>query len=175
MKNAFLSFMLLFFGATAFAQMPEMSEEHRQALDQLDFMAGKWSGSGWLFVQGGKRVTFEQTEDIEWKAGKAALAIEGKGHSEGKVIHDAFAVITYDPQKKAYDFNSVLASGMGGKFAAKILAENTFEWKMDMPGRTITYVITLNDKGQWYEKGMVKMGEGQEFQFFEMTLDRVEE
>ncbi len=175
MKNAFLSFMLLFFGVNAFAQMPEMSEEHRQALDQLDFMAGKWAGSGWMFIQGGKRVTFEQTEDIQWKAGKAALAIEGKGHSEGKVIHDAFAVITYDPQKKTYDFNSVLASGMGGKFTAKILAENTFEWKMEMPGRTITYVITLNDKGQWYEKGMVKMGEGQEFQFFEMTLDRVEE
>lgn len=175
MKNAFLSLILLFLGVTTFAQMPEMSAEHRQALDQLDFMAGKWSGNGWMFIQGGKRVTFEQAENIQWKAGRAALAIEGKGHSEGKVIHDAFAVITYDPQKKAFDFNSVLASGMGGKFAAKILAENIFEWKMEVPGRTITYIITLNEKGQWYEKGMVKMGEGQEFQFFEMTLDRVEE
>lgn len=175
MKNAFLCLLLLLSGLTSFAQMPEMSTEHRQALDQLDFMAGKWSGSGWMFIQGGKRVTFEQTENIQWKAGKAALAIEGKGQSEGKVIHDAFAVITYDPQKKAYNFNSVLASGMGGKFAAKILAENTFEWKMEVPGRTITYIITLNEEGQWYEKGMVKMGEGQEFQFFEMTLDKVEE
>jgi len=174
MRSTFLSVLLLFFSVVAFAQMPEMSEEHRQALKELDFMAGKWAGSGWMFIQGGKRVTFEQTEDIQWKAGKAALAIEGKGHSEGKVIHDAFAVITYDPQRKAYDFNSVLASGMGGKFAARISAENTFEWTMEVPGRTITYIITLNDKGQWYEKGMVKMGEGQAFQFFEMTLEKVE-
>lgn len=174
MKSTFFSIVLLFFSIVSLAQMPEMTEEHREALQQLDFMAGKWAGSGWMFTQGGKRVTFEQTEDIQWKASGAVLMIEGKGTNEGKVVHDAFAVVSYDSQQKKYDFTSFLANGMQGEYEANILEKNTFEWTMEVPGRTITYIITLNDQGQWYEKGMIKMGEGQAFQFFEMTLDKVE-
>lgn len=171
-KHIFLSVVVLFIGIGLQAQMPSMTEAHKEALSKLDFMAGEWEGSGWMFTQAGKKETFEQTENIQWKLEGAVLMIEGQGKNEGKVVHDALAIISYDPRKEAYGFRSYLANGMSGDYAAKILAENTLEWTIEAPGRIITYIITINEKGQWYEKGMMKMGERPAFQFFEMTLDK---
>lgn len=171
-KHTFLSLVFLLLGVSLQAQQPTMSEAHKEALSKLDFMAGEWAGSGWMFTQGGTRETFEQTEDIQWKLDGAVLMVEGKGKNDGKVIHDALAIISFDPRKEEYVFRSYLANGRSGDYKAKVLEENTLEWTIEAPGRTITYIITINEKGQWYEKGMMKMGEGKAFQFFEMTLDK---
>ena len=171
-KHIVLSLACLLVSIPLLAQIPVMSEAHKAALSQLDFMVGEWEGSGWMFTQAGKKETFEQTENIQWKLDGAVLMIEGQGKNEGKVVHDALAIISYNPRKEEYGFRSYLANGMSGDYPAKILAENTMEWTIEAPGRTITYIITLNEKGQWQEKGMMKMGEKPAFQFFEMTLEK---
>lgn len=171
-KHIFLSLACLLLSIPLLAQIPVMSAAHKEALSKLDFMAGEWVGSGWMFTQAGKKETFEQTENIQWKLDGAVLMIEGQGKKEGKVVHDALAIISYDPSKEEYAFRSYLANGRSGDYKAKVLAENTLEWMIEAPGRTITYIITINEKGQWYEKGMMKMGDRPAFQFFEMTLDK---
>lgn len=171
-KHTFLSLVFFLVSISLQAQAPMMSEAHQEALSKLDFMVGEWTGSGWMFTQAGKRETFQQTENIQWKLDGAVLMIEGQGKNEGKIVHDALAIISYNPMKEEYGFRSYLANGRSGDYQAKILADNTLEWTIEAPGRTITYLITLNEKGQWHEKGMMKMGEKPAFQFFEMTLDK---
>ena len=150
---------------------PQLTDAHREAMAKLDFLAGQWSGSGWMMQQGGVKHNFEQTENIRWKLDNTVLMIEGQGKSEGRIIHDALALISYNPHEEIYRFQSHLATGMSGDYTAELLDDQTFRWLLEMPGRTIRYTITINEKGQWFETGEFKMGDNW-MQFFEMTLEK---
>ena len=50
------------------------------------------------------------------------------------------------------------------------MKEGKFYW---FPNEQVRYIITLNEKGQWFEIGEYNMGD-RWIQFFEMTLDKVE-
>lgn len=152
----------------------------KQALDKIAFMTGKWQGAGWQIGQDRQKHTFQQTEDIYLAGAGEVMVIHGMGKNkdletnEEKVIHNAVAMITYNSREERYDFRSYAVGRGSGNFTGKVTDENQFEWYMDTPNGQIRYTITLNEQGQWHETGEMAMGENW-FQFFEMTLDKVEE
>lgn len=149
-----------------FSQTSETDSISKAKIKELQFMVGNWKGTGWMMGRHGKS-EFDQTERIEFKLDSTAVLIEGKGLSNGKVVHNALAILTYDKIKGNYIFRSYLPSGLNAEFKAEII-ENKLYW---YPNENTRYIIWQNEKEQWYETGEYKIGQNWN-QFFEMTLDR---
>ena len=150
------------------AQQPATDPVNKSEISKLMFLTGKWEGKGWMMGQDRQRHTFDQTEDLTFKLDSTLLVIEGHGKSDGRDVHDAFAIVAYNKESKQYDFTSFLANGQKGTFKAE-LKENKLIW---YPTDNMTYIIEVNEKGQWHEIGEMTMN-GNTFRFFEMTLDKV--
>lgn len=165
--KTFLSIILtILISNASFSQNSETDSISKAKVKELKFMVGNWSGTGWMMGRNVKS-EFEQTERIEFKLDSTAILIEGKGKSNGKVIHNALAILTYNKNEDNYSFRSFLPSGMNAEFKAEKI-DNKLYW---YPNENVRYVIWQTDNGQWYEKGDFKR-DGNWTQFFEMTLDR---
>lgn len=139
----------------------------QKEVGKLAFIVGEWEGEGWKMERDGKKHTFTQSENIQFKLDGTALLIEGLGKDKGQIIHNALAIITYNKAENNYSFNSFLSSGLGGSFKAELL-DGKLYW---YPNEYVRYIISLNDKGQWYETGEMNRQDNW-FQFFEMTLNK---
>jgi hypothetical protein len=141
----------------------------RTGLSGLQFMTGHWTGSGWMTGRDGQKHSFIQSEEVQFKLDSTLLLVEGIGRSEGKIIHNALAIVTFNKNDGNYIFQSYLSDGRNGSFTGE-LVDGKFYW---YPNENIRYIISLNEKNQWYENGEMKRNDDW-FQFFEMTLDRTE-
>ncbi len=151
----------------AFAQINETDLTAKKEIKNLGFMVGDWEGSGWMLGKDGQKHNFDQTEKVQFKLDSTIILVEGMGKSGGKVIHDALAIIKFNKDEKSYSFNSQLANGRGGTFKGE-LNDEKFYW---YPNENMRYIISINEKGQWFEIGEMNRN-GNWFQFFEMSLDR---
>ena len=152
--------------AIGYSQNSKTDTLLKTKIKELSFMVGDWSGSGWMMGSKGKS-QFSQSEKVQFKLDSTAVLVEGKGVSNGVVIHNALAILTYDKVKEHYVFRSYLPSGMSAEFKAEI-KNNKLYW---YPNENVRYIVWLNENGQWYETGEFKRGENWT-QFFEMTLDK---
>ncbi len=142
----------------------------KTALDKFAWMDGTWRGLAVTKGPGGEhRVT--QTERIGPMLGGTVRVIEGKGFNpDGSVGFNAFAVISWDEEKQAYNFRSY-AQGRSGDFMIRPTADG-YVWEIAAGPMTIRYTATLKD-GSWSEIGE-RIAPGQApVQFFEMHLKRV--
>jgi hypothetical protein len=158
---------LLSFSVTL-GQMLETDSISQAEISRLGFMVGKWKGSGWIMGRDQQQQNFEQTEDVQFKLDQTLLLIEGLGKSDGRVSHSALAVVSFNKQDKHYNFQSYLADGRSGNLKAELIGEKLYWYPMD----NIRYLIYINDEGQWHETGEMNRN-GQWFQFFEMTLEKL--
>ena len=150
----------------SFSQSFETDSLSKSKISELAFMVGNWKGTGWMMGQGGKS-EFEQTEKIQFKLDSTAILIEGMGKANGKIVHNALAILTYNKTDSNYSFRSYLQNGQNAEFKAELIDKKLYWY----PNENVRYIIWLNEKGQWYEKGEYKR-EDKWFQFFEMTLDK---
>ena len=150
------------------SQSFETDLEAKEHIKKLDFLVGKWEGSGWRIGQDGIKHNFDQTENVQFKINSTAILIEGKGFSNGQVIHNAMAVVTSDEDSGQYEFQSYLQNGMKGSFKAEII-EDKFYW---YPNENVRYIISINEQGQWFETGEYNRS-GNWMQFFEMSLSKI--
>lgn len=169
MKNLTLTILtvLLLSTTATFAQMEKTDKEAKEAITKLSFIVGDWAGTGWMMGPDGQKHRFEQTENISFKLDSTAILIEGIGKTDGKITHNALAIVTFIKDDESYKFSSYLSTGRSGDFKGELI-DGKFYW---YPNETMRYIIYLNDQGQWYETGEMKRGK-EWFQFFEMTLDK---
>jgi hypothetical protein len=163
----FTALLSLILTISAYGQTPVTDSQAKEEVSKLSFIVGNWEGEGWMMGRDGTKHPFKQTEKIQFKLDSTAVLIEGLGTNQGQVIHNALAIVTFNKEEENYTFNSFLSSGRGGSFEAK-LVDDKFHW---YPNENMRYIISLNEKGQWYERGEMNR-EGNWFQFFEMTLDK---
>jgi hypothetical protein len=142
----------------------------KTALDKFAWMDGTWRGPAITKGPGGEhRVT--QTERIGPTLGGTLRVVEGKGFNpDGSVGFNAFAVISWDAQKQAYDFHSY-AQGRSGSFMIRPTADG-YVWEIPAGPMTIRYTATIRD-GDWLEVGDRVMPGQEPVRFFEMHLKRV--
>ncbi len=150
-----------------FAQSTETDSISKANISQLEFMVGNWKGSGWMMGRDGQKSTFDQTELIQFKLDSTMVLIEGKGTAQGKVIHNALALLTYNKAEDKIAFRSYMQNGQSGDFPAELI-DGKLYW---YPNPNVRYIIWTTEKDQWYETGEFKRGENWT-QFFEMILDR---
>lgn len=166
--------MLLAAGAPGAAQVADVAAlaAQKTALDKFAWMDGTWRGPAVTKFPGGEhRVT--QTERVGPMLGGTVRVVEGKGFNpDGSVGFNAFAVISYDAARQAYDFRSY-AQGHAGNFVIRPTADG-YVWEIPAGPATIRYTATFKG-GAWTEigeRGSPSAG-STPLRFFEMHLARV--
>jgi hypothetical protein len=164
--------------ASGRAQRPDPAAAQREAMKKLDFLVGHWKGEGWMEFGSGQRRTFQGTEVVQNKLDGLLLAIEGlhRGQVGDKevVVHNAFAVVSYDGKARRYRFQAFTGRG-GYEDAQATVSDGQLVWGMKVPQfGDVRYTIKLDAKGRWFEIGEVSRDGKTWQQFFEMTLARVE-
>lgn len=141
------------------------------AMKAVAMLEGRWEGGGSMRQGPGEPDRFVGEETVESRLDGRVLLIEGKHWTpdRSRVVHHAFAVVSYDPAKQGYRFSSHLANGRGGDFPGR-MEDGAFIWEMDTPGGRIRYTIRI-DGDRWHEVGHIER-QGQWSQFFEMELRR---
>lgn len=157
--------------AAAHRERAERAAKQREALSKLARFDGEWRGSATYRTPSGETYRMVQTERVGPMLDGAIRVIEGRGHGpDGKLVFNAFAIVSYDPQTKAYTMRSY-AGGEANDFPLRVI-DDGIEW--EIPGGTATtrYRATVRD-GRWEEIGE-RLVAGQPAQpFFEMTLERL--
>jgi hypothetical protein len=148
-------------------------------MKKLDFLVGQWKGEGWMEFAPGERRTFKAMETAQSKLGGLLLTIDGlhRGQLGGKgkevVVHNAFAVVSYDDKARRYRFDAFTAHGNREDAEAKV-TDGQLVWGMKIPKfGEVRYTIKLDDKGRLFEIGEVSQDGKAWRKFFEMTLERV--
>jgi hypothetical protein len=148
-------------------------------MKKLDFLVGQWKGEGWIAL-GGPRRKFTSTEIVQRKLDGLLLAIEGlhRGQVGGKkeegVVHNAFALVSYDDKARRYRFQAFTSRGNYEDAEARV-SPRQLVWGMKLPPvGQVRYTIKLDDRGRWFEIGEMSRDGKKWQQFFEMTLQRVE-
>lgn len=173
LKSAIIS--LVLFGQV-FAQMPDVKSPVVNAMKDFSVMVGKWEGEGWRIESNRERVSTAINENLQWKLDSTAILIEGIGKIEdGTVVHNAMAILFYDPFQKQYRMNSHLSNGLStqAKFEVKN-ANELFVWGFETPAGKIRYTITFKSVSEWYEIGEFSKDGKNWSQTFEMNLKKVE-
>jgi hypothetical protein len=174
--SLFLLFTLL--SIPTAAQQPDSIQ--REAISQLNWLAGQWKGEGFAEYRPGQRSYVNMTETIEPRLNGTVLLIEGLGRRrladapEGEIVHNAMAVVSYDEKAKKYRWQAWRIPGGSYIDTDLTVGDQTLEWSMTTPqGGTTRFVIKLNEKGEWRETGEYAPDNKSWNKFFEMTLRKV--
>ena len=141
------------------------------AMDKLSFLAGDLTGEGWIQMGRDKHLFF-QSETVDQKVNNTVIVIDGQGiDSETKqIIHQAFAVISFDKAQNEYLMRAYRADGNFIDAEARVDENGSFIWGFTHPqAGQMRYTILLKD-GKWMETGEMSRDGNNWFQFFEMTL-----
>ncbi|HEV2799028.1 MAG TPA: hypothetical protein VGW12_00950 [Pyrinomonadaceae bacterium] len=143
----------------------------REAMQRLAMMDGVWRGPAWTVLPSGERHNITQTERVGPFLDGSVKLVEGRGYeADGKVSFNAFAVVSYNPQTRAYNLRSY-AQGQVGDFPLTPTADG-FIWEIPAGAFTIRYTAVIKD-GTWREVGDRIMQGKQPVRFFEMNLKRL--
>ncbi len=168
--------MVTFISVVARGQMPDVKAPVQLAMQDLAVMVGEWRGSSWSMMPDGSREEAVMHERIEWKLDETVLLIEGRGTgSEGQVVHDALAVLSFEPFSRTYKFNSHIAQGLQTAAGFEVLEPNVkFRWGYETPAGKLRFTLTFSADGtHWHEIGEFSRDGETWFPTLEMNLDKV--
>ncbi len=183
MRLALPVLLLTLLAVPAFAQTPTPSASAPaavvpagdlalEAMKAVPALAGRWEGGGTIRQGPGEPVRFVGEETVEMRLDGRVMLVEGRHWTpdRSRVVHHAFAVLSYDSEKKAYRFRTHLADRPGGEFSA-FVEDGALIW--EIPGSAGKTRFTIRVEGdRWHEVGTVER-DGKTYQFFEMELRRV--
>jgi hypothetical protein len=147
-------------------------EVQRGAMKKLGFLVGRWAGEARLLPAQGEPVLLGRTETAQYKLDGLIMSIEGVGRAktDGKVVLQAFAIISYDDESGVYRMRAF----NDGRFLE-------CEVKLDDDGRGISWGFTLGqvrtnsrlritEKGDWTELTEISIGSGPPRKLMELTV-----
>ena len=175
MKKILLLALLILSINPTFAQYIDSLQVNE--MKKVQWLAGNWEGEGWMMFGQEEKHTFLQTETVTSKLNGLLLAIEGLGTvGESKIIHNAFAVLSFDSENQRFVMRAHKADGAFTEADALVNDNGDFIWGFNHPyAGELRFTIRQNDKGQWYEIGEVSSDNGKSwFQNFEMLLNKVD-
>ena len=142
-----------------------------EALKTFAMLDGVWRGPATVTLANGSALTFTQTERIGPLLGGAIRVIEGRGYDDaGAVRFNAFGIVSFDPQTRAYTLHSH-AQGHVGDFAF-VATGDGYRWEIPIGPATLRYTATVRN-GELYEIGERVVAGSAPQKMFEMRLKRI--
>ena len=165
---------LLFAVTSASAQRPGAGAAVDSAMAPLAWLVGEWEGTGTMQTRTGSEVAAVR-EKVEGRLGGRVLIMEGIGrepaaNGNGRVVHHAFGVLSYDPEKRQHIFRAFRDGGVVE--AETSLVDGVFTWEIAIPNGRSRYRIQ-RDGEEWLETGEYSLDGTTWRKFFEMRLRRV--
>ncbi|HEY6137748.1 MAG TPA: hypothetical protein VI670_08290 [Thermoanaerobaculia bacterium] len=158
--------------APAVAQGPAAEKARVDAIAKLGFLTGEWAGEGWAATGRDQRATFKQTESVRTAAGGSVLVIDGLGvNAEGKAVHQAFAVVSYDAAASKYRWRAYTRAN-GEVDVEPAVGDGTLVWGFPVPGGQVRFSIDRTPAGGWHEIGEFSRDGKSWFKTLEMNLER---
>jgi streptogramin lyase len=142
---------------------------------------GTWQGTATHSMPGQAEPSeVDMVEKVQWKMGESALLIEGRGVMKDetgaeKVVHDAMAVIRFDPRTHKLMFHAFKVGEPANVAELELLDNGDMRWFLEpAPGRMVRFTISLTDD-TWTEIGEFSPDGGVNYMpFMQMNLKRVE-
>ncbi len=137
-----------------------------KALAMID---GEWRGDAKVLTGNGIWHAFIQAERVGTMLDGTVRVIEGRGYeADGSLSFNAFAVISFDPDKKSYAMRSY-SSGRIGDFPITPTPTG-FTWEIQAgPNMKIAYEAAVKD-GVWTETGTRIPKDGPPVKFIEFSV-----
>ena len=159
--------LIMFFVGPILAQSPN-------EMKKLSWMIGDWEGEGSIVLGPDKRNVVQQKENVQGKLDDNVLIIEGIGKEKERIVHHAFAVVSFDRYAKRYLLRAIKADG-DSVDAETRMTDEAFEWGFQSPQTgKVKYTIKHTDADEWHETGEYSRDEGKTWiKFFEMKLRRI--
>ena len=160
------------FGQKSSPQDPaSLMAQQRDAMAPLAFLNGVWRGPAWIVLPSGEKITFTQTERIGPFLDGSVEVMDGRGYGpDGKLIFNAFAVLSYDSAQHSYSMRSY-AQGRVGDFNFTPSAHG-YTWEIPAGPMTIRYTADVKG-GVLHEVGVRILPGKEPIQFFEMKVRHV--
>ena len=155
------------------AQQPHMPnvQAQREAMQKLEFLAGRWSGPVTVVRGPGEPLKLTQTENVAYKLDGLVMQIEGQSTgADGKAQFRALGTIAYDDSSQTYRFRAY-NEGRYLDTELTVLADG-FAWGFDAGPAKVQNTMHLTVKGEWQEITEVAFGSAPARRSVEMLLDR---
>jgi hypothetical protein len=159
--------------ATTSIAEQQVADQELAGMARLPPLVGVWKGEGWMRIGSGEQQRFVGQERVESRLEGHALLIEGKHWTPDRtrLVHDALAILTFDPPNKNYRFRTQVVGRGSGDYRGHMEGD-AFVWEMPNPRGDIRYTIRVA-QDEWIEIGEMKTGDAWQ-QFFQMRLKRAE-
>jgi hypothetical protein len=162
---------LVSFGLSLAAQEPVRSsaDVQREFIHKLSFLAGTWSGPVTIHRGPGEPLHRTQTEDVQYKLDGLVTLIEGKSiGSDGKVMFNALATISYDDATHTYRFR---AYNEGHYLDTELtVPDGGFSWQYQAGPAHIVNTMKLTKDREWSEVTEATVGNNPPLRAVEMLL-----
>lgn len=146
----------------------------RAAMSKLDFLAGAWTGHARIWRGPENFVDLIQNEQVTFKLDGLILTIEGVGmnKSDGEVMLQAFAVISYDDhagvyRMRAFNDGRWLESEVQLDEAGKRL-----RWGFALDQIKTNSLLRINESDDWTETHEATVGSEPARKFMEVMVKR---
>lgn len=182
MKNLFITcalFLGLAIGHSHAQGLGKASDALKAEMQKLSYLAGKWKGEAIAKQRSGPDTKVVQEENIQFKLDNTIMIFEGTGRNPAnlnEIMFNAFAILSYDENKKEFSMTSHLKDGSQTQAYYKVLAENHFEWGFDVQNNAkMRYDIKLDPKAKsWYETGEYSPDGVTWYPFIELKLTKLD-
>ena len=161
--------------APSFAQGPNDAARmtaQREAMKALAMLDGEWRGPEKSLRNDGQWHEMVQAERVGTMLDGTVRVLEGRGYEkDGNLSFNAFAVISFDPDTKAYTMRSY-SGGRTGDFPI-VPTPTGFRWEIQAgPEMKIAYEAIVKD-GVWTETGTRIPKSGAPVKFIEFSVTRL--
>lgn len=179
MKNVIILAIVLMGSITGKVIAQEMGDKEKMKI--FAAWTGRWQGEGTMQMGPGEPSKSSVDERIEYKLDGMILQVEGIGKAthpetkQEKVVHHAFAILSFDRITNQYKFKTYLKDGPSTNAWLNVLAENKYQWGFETPQGKIRYTIVIDPAAKtWNETGEFSSDASNWKKFFEMNLKKTE-
>ena len=159
---------------TVSAQMPGRPDGSREraGLAPLARLVGTWEGPATAVVGAGRTESATQHEQVDFGSAQTVLIVRGTGRlKDGKVIHDATALIWYDADARKLRMRAHRMEGIAIEPEIELKGDSLV-WGFEVPGGRIRFTTTFTDS-TWHEVGHFLRDGAPPVQTMEMRLKKV--
>jgi len=170
-----LTFLLCFAGASYSQETKEQTQQ--DAMEQLKWLTGRWTGKSEVTVEGHTQVTYVQ-EIITPMLDGTIFTISARGTAldsatnKMTLVYNSFSVVSYNVKEKQYHWRTWRNPGDSYDDETIKVVDNTFEYITNENGGFVRYKASLNDQGQWIETGEFSKDKQTWGLFIKMTLNK---
>lgn len=164
--------------ATGSAQ-PSPPADQVQAMSRLDHWTGLWCGEGWGMTGPGQRESFRISEKVTARLDGSVFLIEGRGtatrtEGEAVVTHDAIGLLSWDSEKKRYNFRTHDLRGQSRDATLKLDQDGRMRWGFRDARSDALLRFEIHVEGDtWQQTGRISPDHGENwYPMLEMTLHR---